>query len=301
MKLNLHTHTRWSDGYLSFMELIQRAEGLGLEYLAMSDHDRTKAWSKRNVGEVKQYITIESLEHGLLQSEKLKIVQGIELSANDEGKEVHILGLYLDQPDEEFEVYLDAIERYRWLRAGSIAKELDMDLDLLMKEVGTGLPSRLHFGYIKFLEEQQKDENERDPEITCARDTMKKYVGPKTKAYVSFNVDFIYTPQRAIERILKSGGIPVWAHPERIDLPLEETFERYKGYANGKPFGVEVTDPKNLEAMMNKYGLVSIGNDFHGYPYEPKEKSLIVEVPNELANELIKRLDTAKKEIKKPL
>lgn len=303
MKLNLHAHTKWSDGYLSFQELLKYAKEQGLTYLGIGDHDRTKAWGIQNINENRPYISggIDSSSHGLLHSEGLKILQGIELSANDGGEEVHILGLYIDQPDQEFNVYLEAIEKYRWLRAGVIAEKLDISLERVMKEVSVGIPSRLHFGYIKFLEEMGKDESERDPKITCARDAMKKHVGPQTEGYVSFEVDFIYTPQKAIERIFRLGGIPIWAHSkrtcERTGLPLEKTFERYKEYARGKPFGMEVEYPGELEAMMEKYSIVIVGNDFHGYPYEPEEKSLVVEVPNELGAELITRLEKAKEEI----
>ncbi len=293
MKLNLHTHTRWSDGFLSFLELVNYAKREGLEYLAVTDHDRTNAWSSHTMEENRPYINggIETVSPGILRTEGLQILQGVELSTNDSGKEVHIVGLFLNEPDQEFQIYLESILKFRWYRAGRIAERLGIDTDLLMKEVGDGLPSRLHLGYLIFLREKG-----RDPSLTCPRDAMEKYVGPKTESYVAFEVDFVYTPQRAIQRIIKSGGIPIWAHPERAEhLPLDDTFKRYRDYAEGRPFGIEVTDLKRLSEMMNRFGLVTVGNDFHGYPYEPKEKPLAIEVPDEL----IQRLNEAHKAMTK--
>ena len=46
-------------------------------------------------------------------------------------------------------------------------------------------------------------------------------------------------------------------------------------------------NPKRLDEMMNKFTLVTTGNDFHGYPYEPRDKPLAIEVPAELMQRLI--------------
>lgn len=294
MKLNLHTHTRWSDGYLTFLELLNHPKKQELACLAITDHDTTKAWSLQNLEETRAYMTIDAVSRGILQSEQLKIMQGIELSANDSGTKVHILGLGIDQPDDQFNDYLDTIDKYRWSRSDEMTEGLKLDPGRVKEEVGIGVPSRMHFGYIMYLKEKEKPEEERDPEITCARKAMDKYVGK-----VSFDANFVYSPQEAIERILNLGGVPVWAHPERIDLPFEETFKRYQGYAQGKPFGIEVTDPEKLEAMMERFDVVTVGNDFHGSPYDPADKSLVVEVPDELGAELIRRLEAAHKAITK--
>jgi len=136
MKVNLHTHTRWSDGYLSFQELVNHAKREGLEYLAITDHDRTKGWSTQNVEENSPYISggITPFDHGMLSTEGLKLIQGVELSANDNGTEVHILGLFINQPDREFQIYLDYIEKIRWCRAGRIAERLRIETSDLIKE-----------------------------------------------------------------------------------------------------------------------------------------------------------------------
>ena len=59
-------------------------------------------------------------------------------------------------------------------------------------------------------------------------------------------------------------------------------------YAKGKPFGVECSpeSPMPLEKMMKKFSLVTIGNDFHGYPYEPRDKKLAVDMTKELMSRL---------------
>lgn len=298
MKVNFHCHTLWSDGYLSFQEELRLALEQGLLWWVVQDHDRTMAWSKQNIQETCQYIPIESVSRGLLQSGQLKIPQGIELSVNDNGKEIHIGGLFIDHPDDEFARYLKRVARYRWGRIRSMAKAVNVSMRDVIEQVGLGVPCRLHLGYIKYLQEMEKPEGRRNPHIKCARDAMDVYVGQDKLGYVSFDVNFVYTPQVGIDRILQLGGMPVWNHPKRTcketNLSLEPTYERYNGYAGGK-LVMEVEDPKGLEAMLNKYRIVVVGNDFHGYPYDRKDIPLAVNLPNELGTEMVRRLEESHK------
>ena len=79
MASDLHTHTNFSDGSFSPEELIAAAKKLGLHYFSITDHD-----------------TVDGIchlyENGLYPNKGIKIIPGIEFSANSPGHDVHLVG-----------------------------------------------------------------------------------------------------------------------------------------------------------------------------------------------------------------
>ena len=81
-KVDLHIHTNKSDGNCSVEEIINKARDVGLQAIAITDHDTVEAIPLA-LEIVKQYNDLE-------------IIPGIELSAEAEGKEFHMLGYFID-------------------------------------------------------------------------------------------------------------------------------------------------------------------------------------------------------------
>lgn len=84
--IDLHSHTNESDGTFAPLELVELAAGLGLEALAISDHD-----------------TFAGFDQALpeARSRGLDLVCGIELSTRVPGSKVrtvHLLAYFLHQP-----------------------------------------------------------------------------------------------------------------------------------------------------------------------------------------------------------
>lgn len=79
MKIDLHVHTNASDGEFSPEEVIELSLRQNLDVIAITDHNSLS---------------------GIIDSEKIKVVPGIELSC-DEKKlgfmEVHVLGLFIQE------------------------------------------------------------------------------------------------------------------------------------------------------------------------------------------------------------
>lgn len=67
LTFDLHCHTFHSDGTGSPSEMLEKANSLGLDYLAITDHNTTDG-------------VIELIETGILGSSKTKVISGIELS-----------------------------------------------------------------------------------------------------------------------------------------------------------------------------------------------------------------------------
>ena len=85
-QIDLHMHSTASDGTLSPSEIIDMAEELGLEAVALTDHD-----------------TVSGLKEFMLRaaSSSVKAIPGVEIAALWKTKEVHILGLWINYESEE--------------------------------------------------------------------------------------------------------------------------------------------------------------------------------------------------------
>ena len=106
--IDLHSHTHFSDGALAPVDLITRASALGVEYLAITDHDSVTAFQSLSERERRQgnahnaqptahdeattaippLLAVTGLSGGL--------ISGLEVSCQWEGLEIHILGLFVD-------------------------------------------------------------------------------------------------------------------------------------------------------------------------------------------------------------
>ncbi|MCX6779094.1 MAG: PHP domain-containing protein, partial [Candidatus Magasanikbacteria bacterium] len=77
MLIDLHTHTKCSDGLLTVEELVKKAAQKKVKILALTDHD-----------------TVEGLPLFIKICAKYKIqaIPGIELSTEIDGIELHIVG-----------------------------------------------------------------------------------------------------------------------------------------------------------------------------------------------------------------
>ena len=86
--IDLHVHSTESDGTDTPLELVALAKQVGLHAFALTDHD--------TIGGLK-YARPAAKEAGI------ELVPGIELSTDYEGKEVHILGYYIDENNPDFD------------------------------------------------------------------------------------------------------------------------------------------------------------------------------------------------------
>ena len=99
MKLiDLHVHSTASDGSLTPTEVVNRAAGLGLTAMALTDHD-----------------TVSGIDEALKAAKNLdmEVIPGIEVSCIYKEKEIHILGLYIDHTNPELLSFLKEASRKR--------------------------------------------------------------------------------------------------------------------------------------------------------------------------------------------
>ncbi len=249
MTCDLHTHSNCSDGTLTPAELIALAEEQNVSAVALCDHN-----------------TVNGLPDFMKAAEYSKViaVNGIEISTEYNGTELHILGLFL--PEDKFEEISEMMSRIKIFKEESNAKLVNnlradgylIDYDEIKSKNGGAYINRAHIA-AELIEKGY---------FTDRKEAFDTVLSPDGGYYTP--------PERfkALEIIgyLDSiGAVPVWAHPfldmnaEEIDafLPIAKAHglvgmeTRYSEYS-------EETQ-KTAEMLAEKHGIKqSGGSDFHG-------------------------------------
>jgi predicted metal-dependent phosphoesterase TrpH len=250
--IDLHTHSNNSDGTFSVKELIDRAHDKGLAAIALTDHDTVDGVD-------------EAIEYAASKYPDLEVIPGVELSTEGEGREVHIVGLYIDNHDKEFVEGLSAFIDSRTTRNKKMCKKLSeeagipISYEALMEEFPDTVITRAHFA--KFMVDRGY--------VNSRAEVFDRYIGDHCPYYVGREK---ITPEDAIRSILKAKGVPVFAHPILCrfgDDRLDDFVGRLKGAGL---VGIEAVystyerrDEIQIKELAKKYDLlVSGGSDFHG-------------------------------------
>lgn len=101
--IDLHTHTTASDGRCTPAELVSRAAAAGVDVLSVTDHDTTAA---------------AKAAAAACASAGIEFVPGIEITAVIDGRDVHVLGYFIDPDSASLGAFLQQqrqrrIERVR--------------------------------------------------------------------------------------------------------------------------------------------------------------------------------------------
>ena len=272
MASDLHIHTTFSDGKDTPEEIIAIAKEQNLKYIAITDHD-----------------TVEGLTH-LYESEKfprsgLKIITGVEMSADHPSCDIHILGYNIDIYNQALNDKLIAVAEGRWLRFSRMVdrlRELNYDItetDVMLLAGTTQSVGRAHIARVMVNKGY----------FTSVRDAFAELLGRGKPAYISH---YKLEAEEIITLIKGAGGTPVLAHPKLIgdedvvnkliDMGIE---------------GLEVYYPQHDEADFAHYLdlarqhnlLVTGGSDYHGAKVRYPEAMGVFTVPDELAEKIYER------------
>lgn len=117
--IDLHTHSTASDGTLSPAAVVERAAGLGLHAVALTDHDTADG-------------VAEALDAGTRCG--IEVIPGIEMSCVWNGTEIHLLGYFLNAESPAFREDLRFFREQREERNNTILDNLAEDGILLNRE-----------------------------------------------------------------------------------------------------------------------------------------------------------------------
>ncbi len=188
--IDLHVHSRFSDGTDSPDELVGRARRLGLRALALTDHDNTRG--------VKAFLAA-------CRTRRLSGIAGIEVSIDAAPGTLHLIGLGMDPDDTELNEALDRVLDGRDWRNRRILEKLQaLGLALTWEEVaglaGTAVVGRPHFAQAMIARGW----------VQTTQEAFDRYLAKGAPAYVD---RYRLTPAEAIRLIRGAGGVAVLAHP----------------------------------------------------------------------------------------
>lgn len=249
MKLvDLHTHTKASDGSMNPAELVRYAADRGLAAVAITDHD-----------------TVDGVEEAVREGARqgIEVIAGLEISVDFE-PEMHMLGYFFNNGYRAIEPALEELHKKRQERNPKIIRKLrEMGFDITLEEAaklaGGKVVGRPHIAAAMV----------RHGYVSNAREAFDIYLASGKPAF--FKKDKL-TPKEGIQMIVNAGGVPVLAHPILLGLEngkLDNLLGKLTaaGLKGAEAIYVENTDEQTefLIGLCKKHNLITTGgSDFHG-------------------------------------
>lgn len=247
--VDLHVHSTKSDGSYTPRELVEYAVKKGLAAFALTDHDTTE-------GLAEAFLAAEGKD--------IEVIPGIEFSTEYQGKDIHILGFYIDHEGKEFRKYLKDFQESRRIRNEKMCKKLvEHGVDISYEELKERFPgavlTRAH--YARFLWEEGY--------VSSMKEAFDRYIGDHAPCFLPREK---VTPVQAVKLILKAGGVPVLAHPVLYGMSDKRLEELVAELKEAGLKGIEAVystynsgEERQMKKLAGKYGLlISGGSDFHG-------------------------------------
>ncbi len=250
MRIDLHTHSRASDGTDTPAGLVRAAAEAGLDVLAITDHDTADGWAEAQAAADEVGLTL---------------VPGMEISTRLRGRGVHLLAYFPDPGYPPLAAELDRVLRGRSSRVPTMVARLNgLGIDITEEDVraasaGAAASGRPHvadalvtLGVV--------------PDRTAAFD---RYLGWGRPAHVD---RYAVPLEDAIALVREAGGLSVVAHPwgrGGLGRPDASTFAELKELGLT---GIEVDHQdhdaaarERLRAIARDLDLVATGSsDYHG-------------------------------------
>ena len=250
--IDFHMHSRISDGTDSPEELVARVREAEMEMFSITDHDS---------------ILSSSIVPDLVKDSGLVYVPGAEFSCQDEEGKYHILGYGYDPNASSINELVERGHGYRMIK---VRKRLE------------GIKEKFSFTFTdEEVEELLKLDNPGKPHIGLLM--VKHGYAPSKEIAIKEYLDKIKVPggyyirsEEAISAILRSGGVPVLAHPsygsgdqlilgEEMDARVKKLcgfgIQGLEAFYSGFPSKLT----RNLIYLAEQYDLmVSAGSDYHG-------------------------------------
>jgi len=247
--IDLHTHSRVSDGTESPAELVRAAATAGLGTVALTDHDSTAGWGEAAASAEAVGITL---------------IPGMELSTRIGWSSVHLLAYLFDPVNADLLDATARIREARLLRAEQMVERISRDYDVTWDDV---------------LAQTEPGATVGRPHIAdalvargLAPDRSAAFAGILHWRAGYYQPHDAPEPLEAVRLVVAAGGVPVIAHPatrSRADMQLEPVIGQL---VDAGLFGLEIDHRENtpegrvrLQRLAERYGLAVTGSsDYHG-------------------------------------
>lgn len=278
MRIDLHTHSRASDGTQSPEELVHAAVAAGIDVLGITDHDSAEGWAAASAA---------------AERTGLQLVRGMEISTRHDGHGVHLLAYLPDPTHPELVRELDQVLEGRSSRVPAMVARLrSLDIDITEDDVHRASGDSAAAGR---------------PHVADALVTL-GVVADRNEAFARFldrgrpaHANRYAAPLRTMIRVVaEAGGVTVIAHPwgrHGEERPDEEALAELAALGLA---GIEVDHqdhgPRSrdkLRAIARNLGLVATGSsDHHGAGKVDHELGCNTTEPEQYAD-LLARIDAA--------
>ena len=249
MRIDLHTHSTASDGTDAPAQVIAQASAVGLDVVALTDHESTSGWASARTQ---------------ARLSGIGFVPGIECSAKLGRLSVHVLGYLIDPDNAELTAMTETVRTERHIRADRIIAALSRDFPITVQDVsaqvtGDATIGRPHIADALVARGVVPDRS------TAFRTILR----PGSPYYAS---TFAPPPVDVVARIRAAGGVPVLAHPGRGLQSGELDEPEIRRLCDAGLLGIEVWHRENddavrarLQSIAEHNGLIPTGSsDFHG-------------------------------------
>lgn len=242
---DMHTHTTCSDGLRSPSELLDKAAAKGFKAIAITDHDNMEAHRILAKGQV---------------SAGLFLVPGIELSCSENGREVHILGYFLNAEHADLLAHEHTARTDRERRGQEMINNLrragvDVSYAELAEQAGSAPITRPHLAAILVRKGHARN----------MADAFTKWL---EKGRIGYAERTKFSVRDAVSLIRTCGGVSLIAHPGR-------TYQDPRLFLSLLSLGIdgiEVFHPSHWNVTREYYRMLAIqhhlllsgGSDYHG-------------------------------------
>jgi predicted metal-dependent phosphoesterase TrpH len=244
--IDLHLHTTASDGQLEPEQLVHRAAAVGLSVIAVTDHDTMAGVAPALRAAAARGVTV---------------VPGIEITSVLDGKDLHVLGYYLDPRAPALAALLQAQQSERAARAREIA-------DALARE---GVPIDIE---ALLATAAARGGSVARPQIAGAlvaaghapnvADAFERWLGEGRRAFVPH---LGRGPAEVVSTIAEAGGTASLAHPgtsardDIVPALVDVGLAAIEAYHSAH----DAAQQAGYVALARRYGLaVTGGSDYHG-------------------------------------
>lgn len=250
--IDLHLHTTASDGRSTPDALVREAARAGLTTMAVTDHDTVGAIAAVRAAAAPAGLTI---------------IAGIEITAVERGRDVHILGYFIDEQDQALAEFLLAQRRDRRRRVDEIVGRLaalGMPVTLDLPPLAASAPPDALGGQRAVGRPLVAAALVESGHARDISDAFDRFLSPGRPAFVARQGA---APAVVIARIAATGGVASLAHPGKIGFD-----DQIPGWVGAGLAAIEVFHPDHAdadraryEAIADEFGLlVTGGSDYHG-------------------------------------
>jgi len=250
--VDLHLHTTASDGRLAAAALVDLAAANGVSVLAVTDHDTVE--SCREVADAAR-------RHGI------EAVPGIEITAVETGRDVHMLGYFFDVDHRELQDFLTTQRQTRIRRVERIVRrlgELGMPVDVAPVTAAAVARGR------SIGRPQVADGMIAAGHVASRREAFERWLGAGRPAFIARDGA---APEVVIGIVHAAGGLVSLAHPGRTGLGDRRIEELLAAGLDA----IEVYHSDHAAETVAQYAALAErcgclrtgGSDFHGDPAYP--------------------------------